>query len=72
MIIMMKKSLYTPPVCEIIEIDLCGSVMELVLSVYDEESEIIGANENSLFDDEENDPHPYRFDQLWEENDDNQ
>ena len=59
---MKKKFLYTQPLCEIIEVDTHKSLMELVLSVYDEESEIIGANDNSIFNEDEGENKPSQSD----------
>ena len=63
---MKTKQLYTPPFSEPLTVALKERMM-LTLSVHSEETEIIGANENNIFEENE-DYDPVGNNLLWSDN----
>lgn len=64
---MEKKYEYIVPNCEVIEIKSNYAVMDLVLSVFDEETEIVGAKSGDFSEDTEEDVFGSKSKNLWDE-----
>ena len=62
----MKKNVYIEPICEVFQIITNGQFMDETFSVFDEETEIVGAREID-FDDGENERSHSINRNLWDD-----